>query len=279
MSVKIMGMVWDSSLPRNEKFILLAYADHADHEGGNIYPAVATIAKKTGYNERMVRRITKALTERGVLILEGQTKYHTNRYRVDSEALIQCTESATPATPPGKMSAPPLAKCQPPPGKMSDKPSFNRPSEPSTLTSNEVSPPQKSSKKAQSKTKPPIKEKDKPKRPPAVDTYRSVANRFPDKATWPLLEEVTDLEFWEKVVRDYIACGWNKINIKTMLEFYKRRELPAAKKNGASNGYQKQSSITGLSKKADTIVKLADPTTGRTYWYDNINKCEVPEPL
>ena len=51
MSVKVMGWVWDQDLPRDEKFILLAYADHANHEGYNVYPAVATVAKKTGYSE------------------------------------------------------------------------------------------------------------------------------------------------------------------------------------------------------------------------------------
>ncbi len=34
MSGKISGMVWDADLPRNLKYVLLAYADHADHEGG-----------------------------------------------------------------------------------------------------------------------------------------------------------------------------------------------------------------------------------------------------
>ena len=44
MSVKAMSWVWDQDIPREQKFVLLAYADHADHDGGNIYPAVDTIA-------------------------------------------------------------------------------------------------------------------------------------------------------------------------------------------------------------------------------------------
>ena len=71
MSVKIMGLVWDLDLPQNLKFVLLAYADHSDHSGRNIFPAVASIAKKTGYSERSVQRITRELESLGYLIADG----------------------------------------------------------------------------------------------------------------------------------------------------------------------------------------------------------------
>ncbi len=61
MSVKIMGMVWDADIPRALKFVLLAYADHADHDGGNVYPSYDLIARKTGYDRRQVIRITAIL--------------------------------------------------------------------------------------------------------------------------------------------------------------------------------------------------------------------------
>lgn len=83
MSVKIMGMVWDCSLPRDMKFILLAYADHADHEGKSIYPAVATIMKKTGYSERSVQAITRKLVEYKYLIEDGYGPHGTNCYAVN----------------------------------------------------------------------------------------------------------------------------------------------------------------------------------------------------
>lgn len=74
MSVKIMGMVWDASLNKNLKFILLAYADHADHEGRNIFPSIETIAKKTGYDERSIQRITTELENIGYLVLDGDER-------------------------------------------------------------------------------------------------------------------------------------------------------------------------------------------------------------
>lgn len=81
MSVKIMGIVWDLDLPQNEKFVLLAYADHADHDGRNIFPAIATIAKKTGYSERSVQRTTKELEEKGYLIADGKGPRGTNKWK------------------------------------------------------------------------------------------------------------------------------------------------------------------------------------------------------
>ncbi len=73
MSVKVMGLVWDLKISREGKFILLAYADHADHEGGSIFPAISTIAEKTGYSKRSVQRITRLLEESGHLVaVSGQ---------------------------------------------------------------------------------------------------------------------------------------------------------------------------------------------------------------
>lgn len=85
MSVKIMGMVWDlkkSQVNRDEKYILLAYADHASHDGTNIFPAVATIAEKTGYSERSVQMITRSLNRRGFLVPDGSGPHGTNKWRV-----------------------------------------------------------------------------------------------------------------------------------------------------------------------------------------------------
>jgi len=80
MSVKIMGLVWDLDLPRDEKFVLLAYADHASHDGTNIYPSVSTIAEKTGYSERSVQLITRQLEERKLLIPDGRGPKGTNKW-------------------------------------------------------------------------------------------------------------------------------------------------------------------------------------------------------
>ena len=68
MSVKIMGQVWDLDMPPNKKFVLLAYADHADHAGNNVFPSVAMISRKTGYGERQIKRIKQDLIKDGYLV-------------------------------------------------------------------------------------------------------------------------------------------------------------------------------------------------------------------
>jgi DnaD/phage-associated family protein len=82
MSVKIMGMVWDLTLDPNKKFVLLAYADHANHDGGNIWPAVETIVHKTGYHERSVQRVTRSLQVLGYLVDDGKGPKGTNKWRI-----------------------------------------------------------------------------------------------------------------------------------------------------------------------------------------------------
>jgi hypothetical protein len=81
MSVKVMGLVWDVKMPPNEKLVLLAYADHAAHDGTSIYPAVALVAEKTGYSEREVQRVTRTLQKKGLLVSDGTGPRGTNRWR------------------------------------------------------------------------------------------------------------------------------------------------------------------------------------------------------
>ena len=91
MSAKTTGLVWDMPCPQeingilfkdNHKYVLLAYADHADHFGKNIYPAVHTIAVKTGYKDRNVQYITRDLEEMGVLVEDGIGPRGTNRWLI-----------------------------------------------------------------------------------------------------------------------------------------------------------------------------------------------------
>jgi len=71
MSVKISTLVWQLELPRGHRLVLLAYADHASHDGTNVFPSVALIARKTGYSERSVQRITRRLVSQGLLRPDG----------------------------------------------------------------------------------------------------------------------------------------------------------------------------------------------------------------
>ena len=88
MSGLVMGLVWEldfnaaAKFERPEKYVLLAYADHADQNGGGIWPSIDLIAKKTGYSERMVQMITRDLEIAGYLVRDGLGQRGTNRYRI-----------------------------------------------------------------------------------------------------------------------------------------------------------------------------------------------------
>lgn len=87
MSAKAMGRVWDLDLPHNKRLVLLAMADHADHEGGSIYPSVALIAWKTGYSDRQVQRIIQELVADGILALVTEhTDHQPNVYQLNLNA-------------------------------------------------------------------------------------------------------------------------------------------------------------------------------------------------
>jgi hypothetical protein len=89
------------------------------------------------------------------------------------------------------------------------------------------------------------KEKKEGNPPPlAIQVYREIARRFPDKATWEGIDQAIGsdpaaLDFWKQVITGWIGCGWNKLNVNGMLEFYRQKRIPTTNgglKNGQSNG-------------------------------------------
>jgi DNA-binding Lrp family transcriptional regulator len=86
MSAKVMGHVWDLDLPMQEKYVLLAMADHAHHDGSNVFPALDLIAFKTGYSKRTVQRYIRKLEDRGILVRVREPINHPIVYRVDLQA-------------------------------------------------------------------------------------------------------------------------------------------------------------------------------------------------
>lgn len=69
MSIKLMTMVFDRyQIGEGEKLVALCLADFASDDGKNIFPAIATIAKKTCMTERNVQRVLKKMQSRGWLV-------------------------------------------------------------------------------------------------------------------------------------------------------------------------------------------------------------------
>jgi hypothetical protein len=86
MSGKIMGKVWDLDLPHNQLLVLLSLADHADHEGNNVFPSLGLTAWKTGYSEQQVRRVLRALEKAKILIVVERKVGKRTVYKIDLSA-------------------------------------------------------------------------------------------------------------------------------------------------------------------------------------------------
>jgi hypothetical protein len=122
MSGIITGLVWDlpivGEFGRPEKYVLLAYGDHADQNGRNVFPSVELISRKTGYEERSVQSITRKLEELGYLVADGQGPHGTNRWMIPLERDAQggakiaprIPVQIEPATPPDMAGSKPAAR-------------------------------------------------------------------------------------------------------------------------------------------------------------------------
>lgn len=89
MSGKVSGAIWDLELKGVRQLVLLAMADHADHQGENVRPSVGLIAWKTGYSERQVQRTIKTLVSDGLLVKQDEPPGRPIIYRIDVDAGIK----------------------------------------------------------------------------------------------------------------------------------------------------------------------------------------------
>ena len=88
----------------------------------------------------------------------------------------------------------------------------------------------------------------KPKTPEAVKVFRENAHRYPPKAWYAKIadavgEKPVDLEFWGQVVLAYVGLGWNPGNVKNMLAYYEKREIPATKGQQKASGLEPHAGI------------------------------------
>jgi len=103
------------------------------------------------------------------------------------------------------------------------------------LDSDSENPPEGAGAPATPPPEPPGKPENK-KTPEAVKVFRANTHRYPAKAWYADVDEAVgdaeaDLDFWGNVVKAWVGLGWNPSNVKGMLDFYGRREIPAVKGN------------------------------------------------
>ncbi|HSR21191.1 MAG TPA: helix-turn-helix domain-containing protein, partial [Anaerolineales bacterium] len=82
MSTEAIRAVWKMDLPPSEKFVLEAYADHADRTGGSIFPSLAMLTRKTGLSRRSLQLLSRKLQAVGVLAPDGAGPRGTRRWRI-----------------------------------------------------------------------------------------------------------------------------------------------------------------------------------------------------
>ena len=202
-----MGLVWDldnSAIERDEKYVLLAYVDHSDHEGKNIYPAVSTIVEKTGYSERSVQTITKSLAKKGYLVADGKGPKGTNKWRYGGGAI-----SAGVQNPDHGGAKPKREGVQP----AAPDPSLTTILEPS------------------------VKEGATPT-PPEIKLYRDVSKKFPNSVNFEnvveAIRKVSARLGREAIAEDirpfyqeWTARGYNQFSIKWLLDWAVTGIIPA----------------------------------------------------
>lgn len=83
MSSKWTGKVWDLDIDVPSRMVLLAMADHADHNGEHIHAPAPFLAWKTGYKERNVWNILNALIAAGIIVRTDSATGRPNEYKFD----------------------------------------------------------------------------------------------------------------------------------------------------------------------------------------------------
>jgi len=92
VSIRLMSLVWEIEFPTHaQKLVALKLADYASDSGESIFPAVNTIAKHTGSDERTVQRVLKAFRGCGILhVLKegGSGPKSTTQYALNVNVLV-----------------------------------------------------------------------------------------------------------------------------------------------------------------------------------------------
>ena len=78
--------------------------------------------------------------------------------------------------------------------------------------------------------------------PAAVNVFRKNTHRYPAKSWWKKLHDEigeieADLKVWGEVVFAWVGLGWNPTNVKGMLEFFKRGEIPGKNNKKEPKGF------------------------------------------
>jgi len=119
-------------------------------------------------------------------------------------------------------------------------------------------------KPAQKRQRP--KAKDPP--PQAVARYRAATHLFPEKSLWDGIvqvigDEPKDLDRWQKVCTAWVAMGWNKRNVKGMLQHYAENRIPGEDGRGQNKPNEAKSAAAVRAFAEEQGVDLSWPQQTR----------------
>lgn len=87
MSSKIIATVLEGDLHRQQKLVLIYFADAANSDGDGVALSIAYLAAMTGYSRRAVSRIIRSLVEDRLLIDQGATPGGKRIFRLNARAI------------------------------------------------------------------------------------------------------------------------------------------------------------------------------------------------
>lgn len=91
MSVKVMSLIWEYyPAGSGELLTALAMGDFANDDGGNIFPALDTLAKKTRQSRSTVKRHIRKMENSGIAyVVKGEAQHKAREYAFNLNMLIQ----------------------------------------------------------------------------------------------------------------------------------------------------------------------------------------------
>jgi hypothetical protein len=210
---------------------------------GRIYPSHETLAKKVGVKRRTIVRGLQELRERGMI--DWVRTGRSNEYRIiGPRCASQDTSDVHPET--HQMCTPEQIRCAP--GDTRSRSTYLDPSTQRDMaeTAAPTSPSSPSSRNETEGTdaRPSpgrLKQAAKGKTPLAVGVFRQATGHYPPKSWQSDIAQAVgndeaDLAFWHDVCKAWVGQGWKPRNVKGMLDYYRRREIPGGRGPPAGNG-------------------------------------------
>ena len=74
MSIGLMQAAFNLVIPSTDKFVLVALANHAHHDGTGAYPSVARLARQTSFSERCVQKALRRLEKASLIVPIGSVQ-------------------------------------------------------------------------------------------------------------------------------------------------------------------------------------------------------------